>query len=263
MSTVFIWNNNAVTFGRSYPGHASLNIDGIWPQKYATNHEHRHVSWFPGNNQSHSGHDQADPKLNVLQDLVAEGYAPDHIIRIPSNGIQEPAMRAAWDEIRNKAVVWGNVAINGANVAYRQNNSGASYRFLVKNCSVIVQRVLKAANFRSSNWDFVRMHSAIWTPLNVKRMALCFTGAHTITWANFVGELRIANTLTQLEHDTLVNFQRRHDRHGSSGAPARNQSNHPTFVRPHWWGNHQSAAGNAAIVNYIQHIGDNPRAGGH
>nr|WP_283244476.1 methyltransferase domain-containing protein [Corallococcus exiguus] len=56
-------------------------------------------------------------------------------------------------------------------------------RCRVKNCSVIFQRVLKVANFRSSNWDFAR-------------------------------------TFTQLKHDKLVHFQRRHDRHGSGEAPA-------------------------------------------
>lgn len=193
MATVFIWNNNIISakFGRGHSviGHASLNIVDEWVN-FGVNNDHFYVSWWPGEGGGVAG----DSFLEDIKD--EEGYAPDHVIRIEKSQLDTMSMMSKWHEIRNK--------------------HGASYKFFKKNCSTIASRVLKAG---SSSGSVLKRHHAIWTPLEVKRLAYAM-GGKDMNWVEFVMELKGSISAESLEQ--LKTVKRRSSRHGDKfAAPSR------------------------------------------
>jgi hypothetical protein len=141
---------------------------------------------------------------------------------IPATPANRQAMARKWAEIRAKNYVefefTTNVMGETKTAMVQAPDSGASYRFYRKNCSVIVQRVLKAGGLKRSWTDFFHQKSTIWTPLNVKRLAMTYAGARTVTWGAFLTDLRDRARLTDEAYALLVGFERRTLDHGSSGA---------------------------------------------
>ncbi|WP_444888827.1 hypothetical protein [Microbulbifer sp. JMSA008] len=205
MATVFIWNNNLVSskVGRGHEviGHASLNIVDEWVN-YGVNNDTFYVSWWPAQG---GGGLAGDSFLEDIRD--EEGYAPDHVIRIPKNKLDTLSMLAKWQEIRNKP--------------------GASYKFVKKNCSTIASRVLKAG----SNKGGSSRHKPVWTPLCVKRLAYAMGGVD-MNWVEFVMELKGSISAESLEQ--LKTVKRRSSRHGHAlAAPPRfNKGNDTGKIDP-------------------------------
>jgi len=227
MATVFIWNNNQNGRGHKWPGHASLNITDQWASAFEENNTENFVSWMPVNNQeSHSGNTRGNPNNNIFSDLVFEGYAPDHIIRLDVKEAAQKLMKTVWTGIKSKDAKYMDFKLDkGETIKIMCPDSGPSYKFYVKNCSVIVQRVIKAAKLPWNNSDVIARKSIIWTPLNLKRLANSIKGAKTILWSEYVDELKSKKYISEEESDLLKKFQRRHESHGSSKAPARNLAN--------------------------------------
>ena len=233
MATIFIWNNNVWGRGHHYPGHVSINITDEWSRSYAKNNTDNYVSWWPHANSSlasGSGHKMAEPKANIFTDLVAEKYAPDHIIRLTSTIQQKENMKKAWTAIRTKEVKTQRIqmrGVGGVPVTYADvpvGGTGPSYRYYKKNCSVIVQKVLKAGGYNWGNSNLFHMKSTIWTPLNIKRLAMSYKGAKTISWEHFVSELINAGSINKAQKVSLDWYLKRALKHGSSGATPRNFS---------------------------------------
>lgn len=212
MPTVFIWNNNEVSFGHTWSGHASMSIDDIWPRKL-NEVSNGYVSWWPNNAEtSHSGHSRARPKDNIFADLVAENYAPDHIIVLGvSKANTQAAMLATWESIKNKMPKAND----------DETSFGPSYRFYRKNCSCIVAKILRKyaqVEGKSSLSIAYRSKSIIWTPLEAKRLALAL-GGQKKWWRTFIEE-----NLTLHGDEAkgfFLDFKRRDDQRGSSNAEPR------------------------------------------
>ena len=185
MSIVLIWNNNMVTTGHSYPGHAALQIGYNWGNTES------YVSWIPDSMTGPDGGARLAKKHSVLQDLSFEGCAPDHILLMPED-LDVPKMRAEWGKIKGKA--------------------DAHYKFYRKNCSNIASRVLKEG---SSKGSLVQRHNAIWTPLKVKRLALEM-GGKPQEWTWLINELNSCDVINGSEKTMLASLRKRDERHGSN-----------------------------------------------
>ncbi|MFT8244950.1 hypothetical protein [Roseomonas sp. BN140053] len=192
MTTVLIWNNNMVTVaGHSYPGHASMSIDDDWSWLNQNNY----VSFWPegaGGGLFGTGVGSTTEAC-IRKDLANEGYAPDHVIKL--SNLNQDAMRAEWKHTKTEF---------------------KRYRMLRENCSAAVARVLKAG---SSAGGVYQRHSAIWTPLNVKRLALSMGGTK-ISWEQLVRELFQSGTLPAEQVSNLALWAKRDARHGSSTSSA-------------------------------------------
>lgn len=220
MSTVIIWENNMLSGGRSkcadgktrkWPGHASMNIGDVW-QRLGEDNTDNYVSWWPGGKRDTSKSAQAGAaitkqgvtangvaKHNLCLDIIKEGYLPDHIIRLDVTEGQIRNMQAKWNEIRHK--------------------EGANYRFVVKNCSTIVARVLRAGNLTvggATGWW--RNHSMIWTPNKIKEMA-DGAGGNRMTWAALWAELQRSGI--DITSDLGMVSKARDKRFCSCGAPCK------------------------------------------
>ncbi len=214
MSTVIIWENNMLPGGRSkcaegktrkWPGHSCMNIGDVW-LPFGGDNVDNYVSWWPGGKRETGTKARmegakgggvtakASPKTNFCLDVMAERYLPDHIIRLPSDPGKVTKMQAAWNEIRGK--------------------DDAHYRFLYKNCSTIVARVLRAGGFSASLWSD---HSLVWTPNKVKKFA-DGAGGTRLTWAALLAELKGVGVT---ETDLGGIRQARDRRFCTSGAPCK------------------------------------------
>lgn len=232
MTFVMIWNNNMVSSKlarfdnartHEFPGHAALQItdmfDKIWHRaddgSWDLTEDVEYVSWIPSSDESHRARKREDEygathydagmmNESFFADLGYEGYAPDHIIHIPSDRFQENRMKAKRLEVISKP-------------------GGASYRFNVKNCSDIASRILKAgfSGRKSILSSFFYRKKIIWTPLEVKRLALHLPGARTVKWRPFLVRLMAGRKFDMTTCDHLKAFQRRSNTRGSSNAPAR------------------------------------------
>jgi len=218
MATVFIWNNHENGRGHKWAGHASLSITDQFASAYEENNSaHNFVSWIPSDDTSHRGKDQGLANENIFNDLIYEGYAPDHIIRLDIKPSDENLMKTEWTKIKSKKATYTSEENDkGEMVEYLDEDSGPSFRLYRKNCSVIVQRVIKAANLPWKNKEIIARKSIIWTPLNVKRLVNSIIGAENILWSQFVDELKSKNCISEIEKDYLKKFQRRHESRGSS-----------------------------------------------
>ena len=147
---------------------------------------------------------------NFWRDLTFEGYAPDHIIRITDGNAH--AMRQLWKELRQRK---------------EGKTHDPHYKAADKNCSRMASRVLRAGwntkilgmdlNIRFGNW--VR---GIWTPLQVKRLAMSIKGAKTLTWTEFADEISSKNALPPtLSLTHFKKWYRRASNRGSSEATPR------------------------------------------
>ena len=190
MTTVLIWNNKMYhgPGGHEYSGHAAMSIDDDWRQ---LGQQASYVSWWPEKDSEGHNTGFSKPKMSVSDDFAAEGYAPDHIIKIA--GLDTRAMMGKWQDTKNKP--------------------NSSYKFYRKNCSTIVGRVLSEG---SSKGGLSRVN-LIWTPLKVKRLALAMGGT-TKTWHEFLKELVVSGYLSAGDGKALDTLGKRDERHGSSGA---------------------------------------------
>jgi len=198
MAVVLIWNNNNHSLGGGHDvtGHSSMNITDNWVDR-SHNNGKNYVSWWPGESKKelfgHSkGRKGGVEAENFMEDIKDEGgYAPDHVIKIDNKSIDTQAMLSKWAEIRGK--------------------ENAHYRYLRKNCSTIVARVLRVGTKSGSGWH---RHSTIWTPLKVKRFALDI-GGKELDWISFVEE--ISPHVSGPEAACLRMLKRRSSAHGFSG----------------------------------------------
>lgn len=190
MTTVFIWNNNLITGklpGRhSYSGHASLSIDDDWSGGGST--LDNYVSFWPdaGGTLNQAVGVAGAAKETIIADLVAEGYAPDHVLRL--DGLDEAAMRGEWTRLRQK---------------------NAKYSFVRNSCATVAARVL-----RKGTADKTAGH-LVWTPLEVKRLALAM-GAAPIAWTMVLREMALLGLIGDAEETMLAGLGKRDQRHGSS-----------------------------------------------
>lgn len=218
MTTVFVWQNRFTGSGHTWTGHASMNITDTYIDnrplelKEGTTNTMQpnsesvgltqgtidHVSFWPG-----SGGNFADgwkpgikfaakTKPSLFADVALETYAPDHVIRI--KGLNILKMGSKWQSIRNK--------------------QDANYRFLRKNCSTIVARVLGAA----VPWHS-RPHHLVWTPCDVRDFA--FKYGEAITWDAFLTEMEKQLVASKEQVAFLRQVKRRSAARGTSGAEAK------------------------------------------
>lgn len=228
MATVFVWQNNFIstTGAHTWTGHSSLSINDIYidtrPLVQDDNDASKmvvdgnsgdliqgaddFVSFWPGSmtdagsKNAQTFNDgwkfgckfMAKSKPTIFADLALEGYAPDHIIRI--NGLSISKMRAEWRSIRGK-----------------QN---ASYKFLRKNCSTIVARVLSAA----TPW-YKTPHHILWTPCDIRDFA--FKLGTVMTWSDFIDELQQNGFGTAAQLNLARGLKRRSAARGTSGVAAK------------------------------------------
>ncbi len=151
----------------------------------------------------------ACPYVNIWQDLLEEGYAPDHVLRIPADITQTAAMLKKWKEEKAK------------------RDGKPSYRLYYKNCSRMAARIL-LAGFNSELSLGTRMACKlrnIWTPLQVKRIGAelikKIEGAQVLLWKDWVDEVVVAGALSIDAGTALKGLRRRASVRGSSGADAR------------------------------------------
>jgi hypothetical protein len=181
-ATVLIWNNHMRPVGNSYCGHAAMIIDSNWKAMASS-----YVSWWPESEKDNS----SSPNLSVFADLSEENYAPDHILRI--SVFNNNAAISKWAEIRNKPK--------------------STYRFLRKNCSTIVSRVLLAGNTKPLGFGV--SNNLIWTPIRVKRLADAM-GAERKEWSWLIDQFVSAGVLPEGMRAHLSKLAKRDSAHGSS-----------------------------------------------
>jgi hypothetical protein len=242
MSTVFIWNNKLFTnkldikASKTVIGHAALQIsddfqqpikDGAWFD------EPDYVSYWPSSDDAELGKlgklvDKISTKAvgmrkaakghksqNFFADLLAEEYAPDHVIWIDSgiNKVALDAMRKEWKETMEK-------------------DGGPNWRADRKNCSRIASRVLRAGYGKflkiaglDMNLRFGNLAYGVWTPLMVKRMALELAnkvGGKELLWSEFLDKLQLKKAITPKAAKAFEGYKRRAENRGSSsGSTAR------------------------------------------
>ncbi|MCG8470731.1 MAG: hypothetical protein MI742_02620 [Desulfobacterales bacterium] len=232
MATVFIWNNNVVTSKaakvvryapamKEIIGHAAMSIDDSYSSVLDENIKYyeldeQYVSWMPGEDDRHErGKICGFMNQSFFKDLMHEGYAPDHIIRIPNP--PKPVIDRMQAE-RNK---------------YEGHKNGRDHHHDLtrKNCSRILSRVLRRGWGRGGgNIRYGQTVSGLWTPLMVKRLALDLKGgpglnqpAFQMSWDAFLKELEEKRHISRKMRFNLTFFMRRANNRGSSGADARFQ----------------------------------------
>ena len=239
MTTVFIWNNNTVSYrmaktvgyapaSKRISGHCAVNIDDHFvPVVDAagdydtfTDNKKSYVSWIPsymkrGHETEESHHDGivGVGNRNFFADLCMETYAPDHIIRIPTpSKAHVERMRKEWE---------GHLQ--------PKNGRGQTYDYKRKNCSRVVARVLRAGwNKGGGNIRYGQLVSGLWTPLMVKRLALDLKGGPAgrvapivLTWDGFVSELVANGVISPTTGYQMRFFKKRATNRGSSMADGR------------------------------------------
>lgn len=174
-SYVIVWENNTLghraVSGKTWPGHAALNIGGTFDSRKKRG-KNGYVSWFPAEFADFNAKGVLKavftrPQAGVRhcyfdEDVDAETYLPDHIIRLDSSEESELKMLAAWKE----------VYLNGT----------LKYRNLRQNCSTIVARVLHAGGFHGKKWSVD--NNWTWSPGDIRVLARSVGGAFT-SWHDF------------------------------------------------------------------------------
>ena len=190
-SYVIVWENN--TFGHmkvkghTWPGHASLNIGEEFESlNFGFGMGETYVSWWPSDDADDGkakGSDKGGLKglsgpgernMYFGKDIRLEGYLPDHVICLESDTDREARMVAAYKEIYQKR--------------------GASYKYLRKNCSTIVSRVLHAGGYYAKKWAM--NCNFVWTPADIRKLAIG-AGGSFMQWDDVLAVLansRIAPT---------------------------------------------------------------------
>jgi hypothetical protein len=210
-SYVIVWENN--TFGhrkvegRTWPGHAAMNIGGIFDKGAVSVAMNSYVSWWPSDGASFGVKDlmksvftsqKGDHNPTIIDDIGSEGYLPDHVIFMNSSDDSEANMKAEWRTVFNKP-------------------GGASYKNLRKNCSTIVSRVLHAGGFHAKKWAVDC--NFVWTPADVRKLAEG-AGGGRMTWAQFLDVLQ-SNGIAEGD---LPEDEARSGIYCSTGAPCRYQA---------------------------------------
>ena len=169
MATVIVWENNMSGRNgtrRTWAGHASLCLTDQWDGGAANRLDH-YVSWWP--DVEKFGVRQGAPKLDIVEDIKREGYAPDWIIRLPEDRIDLPKMKTAWQHERGQALGGGL--------------RDQEYRFITRNCATIVARVMMAGGLMPHR------RPQVWSPVRVKEFAEQVGGTR-MTWDELKVEMR-------------------------------------------------------------------------
>jgi hypothetical protein len=190
-SFVIVWEQNMYLQkeigGREWPGHAALNIGTHFDPKsftpdyksaLSTDEQYdqfkkalklNYVSYWPNTVGATFGladvfgkRSKARCNRSVADDIAAEGYLPDWVIRLDTDAQQEQAMLAEWATVRDKPK--------------------GTYGAFKKNCSTIVSRVLHAGGFYAKKWAV--NCNWVWAPGDVRRLALK-AGGTPLDWATF------------------------------------------------------------------------------
>jgi hypothetical protein len=229
MATVFVWENHFIarhTGDHTWTGHSSMSIDDIFADSRhltddgqvddastsLTQGNDRFVSVWPGGTQlTGPKANSAGPhpfmrdcwkpcvnymavcKPSIFADVALEGYAPDHVVRV--TGLNVGKMKAKWKSIRLK--------------------QDAHYKFLRKNCSTIVARVLSAA----TPW-YKTPQQTVWTPTDIRDFARKL--GTTMLWSDFIDELEGAGYCMAEQLAVLRGVKRRSASRGTSGGLAKN-----------------------------------------
>ncbi|VTR96205.1 Uncharacterized protein OS=Acidiphilium multivorum (strain DSM 11245 / JCM 8867 / AIU301) GN=ACMV_24800 PE=4 SV=1 [Gemmata massiliana] len=190
-SYVFVWEQNMYlqkeVSGREWPGHSSMNIGDTFDAAFVNNPNSNvsqmdqftaytggltknYVSYWPNTAAATFGvadvfgtRKQSRCKRSVVEDLQAEGYLPDWVIKLNTNTNQETRMMSEWASIRDKPK--------------------STYGAFKKNCSTIVSRVMHAGGLYAKKWAV--NCNWVWAPGDVRQLALK-VGGQPMTWANFV-----------------------------------------------------------------------------
>jgi hypothetical protein len=200
-SFIFVWEQNMYLqkeiAGHEWPGHSSMNIgnhfDGAqtftptrglspaaglaeldtWRKNNLTRN---YVSYWPATRGATFGladilgkRDAGKPKYSIADDINAEGYLPDWVIKLNTDATKEQDMLAEWATIRDKP--------------------NSTYGAFKKNCSTIVSRVLHAGGFYAKKWAV--NCNWVWAPGDVRRLALKVGGV-PLKWSDFASILAAA-----------------------------------------------------------------------
>jgi hypothetical protein len=184
---VIVWEQNMYgqkkTSGHTWPGHSSMNIGDKFDSPFVAPTTgdtgaafadylgalgNNYVSYWPfvagasfGVSDVFGTRPAGDVKRSIADDIKAEGFLPDSVIRLDSSKQREQNMLAEWNAIRTKV--------------------GKSYGAFKKNCSTIVSRVLHAGGFYSKKWAVDC--NWVWAPGDVRRLALD-AGGKRMRWSN-------------------------------------------------------------------------------
>jgi hypothetical protein len=175
-SYVIVWEQNMYgqkkTAGHTWPGHSSINIGddfdppfsapatgdvGAAHAAYVGTLHNNYVSYWPfvagatfGVADVFGKRPAGDVKRSIADDIKAEGFLPDWVIKLASSNAKEQDMLAEWNAVRTKV--------------------GKSYGAFKKNCSTIVSRVLHAGGFYAKKWAIDC--NWVWAPGDIRRLAL-------------------------------------------------------------------------------------------
>jgi len=175
-SIVFVWENNTAGHckvqGKTWSGHASMNIGDDFSGLKNGNIQGTYVSWWPKKRAKFEVGEvikaafkfkkKGTTNLDFVLDCHSEGFLPDHIISIPTTGGQEERMMSAWMQV------------------YHVNEE--KYSNLRNNCSTIVSRVLHAAGIGAEKWS--ENHHSFWTPACIRILARSAKGTF-LSWKKF------------------------------------------------------------------------------
>jgi hypothetical protein len=190
-SYIFIWEQNMYLQkeigGREWPGHSSMNIgDHFDPKSFTPNYNSpvdvgqqyadyqatlskNYVSYWPATAGATFGaadffgkRSKGACKRSVADDILAEGYLPDWVIKLDTDDNEERDMLAEWATVRDKPK--------------------GTYGAFKKNCSTVVSRVLHAGGFYAKKWAV--NCNWVWAPGDVRRLALK-VGGRALDWATF------------------------------------------------------------------------------
>ena len=181
-SYVFVWENNMYgnkrVNGHTWPGHSSMNIGEEFDgprDEYLLGGNKCFVSWFPSEGSNFGlktlfAKKQRGTALpSFVNDVNAEEYYPDHVIRLACSDESIRNMQAAWWQILLKP-------------------SGASYKAFRKNCSTIVSRVLHAGGFYAHKWALD--NNLVWAPVDITKLAMAAGGVQ-MQWDDFLDNVLV------------------------------------------------------------------------
>ena len=245
MAYVIVWENN--TFGQaikgqSWPGHVSMSVTDYLKEK---DDHHEYVSWCPskqvtrvrnayvpamnlfGNaspahvatetesvsvrSKGGAGKSRAVLGTSIVEDIIYEGFLPDHVIHLPTTLDQERQMRNEWSLIAQYA----QYSRTRTSLFSAPKEVTASYREFRKNAATVVSRVLHAGGFHARKWA-VDSNWA-WTPADVAKLARK-AGGTNITWTAFLSVLNTGG-ITPADFDWVT--QARSRRCCTTGVPCR------------------------------------------
>ncbi|MBM3979883.1 MAG: hypothetical protein FJ304_06295 [Planctomycetes bacterium] len=181
-SYVIVWENNTFghqkVSGHTWPGHFAINIGNIFDDADMARVFNSYVSWWPGEGADFGVKgvikamfkkaQKGDRNLTFDEDVDAEGYLPDHFIKLDTTDEQEKKMKAEWLSVLTK-------------------KGGSTYKNLRKNCSMICSRVLHAGGFYAKKWAVDNNFAC--SPGDIRALACC-SGGKLMKWTDVMDVLK-------------------------------------------------------------------------